>query len=325
MLEYALILGPIAMVVIGLLQLVGKSTKTALCKVSEGLSSTATAGCFTTYVSSFPGNSVTEFAPAATGNVAPVRTISGAATNLSGPFQMALDSSGTLYVANGGGTPDSITEYASGASGSAIPIRSIGGPINSQVGNIQGLCLDASGTIYAANYGGVNGSGHGYVVEFAPLANGDVAPIRTIGGYGGGPNNLINGPQMLAIDTSGVLYVGNYDNGTITEYSPGANGDPAPLRTISAGPWGVVGLAFDSPRNLYVANELANTITEYAPGGPPSSIPSTVPLSVRQRASPSMDRETYGWPTTPVPSSNSHPEPPVPLFPSPLSVALSPK
>jgi Flp pilus assembly pilin Flp len=267
MLEYALILGLIAMVVIGLLQLVGKSTKTALCKVSEGLSSTATAGCFTTYISHWDSNTVTEYAPGATGNLAPVRTISGASTNLSEPGQMALDSSANLWVVNGGGSPDSITEYASGASGNILPVRSIGGPVNSQIGNATGICFDASGNIYAVNYGGANGSGHGYVVEFAPQANGDVAPIRNIGAYGGGPNNLINGPQMLAIDKSGVLYVGNYDNGTITEYAPGVSGDPTPLRTISAGISGTEGLAFDSSQNLYVANQNANTITEYAPAG----------------------------------------------------------
>src|SRR5437868_3910345 len=61
------------------------------------------------YVANFQGNSVTEYAEGANGNVAPVATISGANTGLSAPEGVVVDlSSGTTFVSNHGN--DSVTE-----------------------------------------------------------------------------------------------------------------------------------------------------------------------------------------------------------------------
>ena len=47
------------------------------------------------------GNSVTIFAAAANGNVAPAVTIAGTATGLNTPAAVAVDAAGNLYDANG--------------------------------------------------------------------------------------------------------------------------------------------------------------------------------------------------------------------------------
>ena len=104
------------------------------------------------------------------------------------------------------------------------------------------------------------------VTEYASLANGNVAPVRSIVG----PSTGLHTPEGIVLDASGVLYVANNSSDTITEYAPGAGGDVAPIRTIGGPNSGVSqpgGLALDSVGNLYVADFNGNSwITVYAPG-----------------------------------------------------------
>src|SRR6266496_2907899 len=73
------------------------------------------------------GGSVTVYARTANGDVAPLRTISGAATGLNGPFGLAVDTvNNELAVANiGNAAPYSITVYARTANGNVAPLRTI--------------------------------------------------------------------------------------------------------------------------------------------------------------------------------------------------------
>ncbi|HET6947958.1 MAG TPA: hypothetical protein VFJ45_09125, partial [bacterium] len=77
------------------------------------------------YVANRSGQSVTVYEPSATGDVAPIRTISGTSTGLNVPYGVALDAAGILYVSNG--ASNSITVYAPGATGDVAPIRTISG------------------------------------------------------------------------------------------------------------------------------------------------------------------------------------------------------
>ncbi len=71
-------------------------------------------------------NTITEYAPGATGNVAPIAVISGGSTGLSLPYGLTLDGSGNLFASNYAGS--TITEYAAGATGNVAPIATIAGP-----------------------------------------------------------------------------------------------------------------------------------------------------------------------------------------------------
>jgi sugar lactone lactonase YvrE len=71
----------------------------------------------------------------------------------------------------------------------------------------------------------------------------------------------MNGPQGLAFDASGDLFVANLYNDTVTEYAPPYTGPPS--ATISIGLSGPEGLAFDTSGDLFVANR--GNVTEYAP------------------------------------------------------------
>jgi hypothetical protein len=60
---------------------------------------------------------ILEFSAGSTGNVAPIRTISGLATMMTGIGNLSLDSDGNIYVLNG----DNILKFAPGSTGNVAP------------------------------------------------------------------------------------------------------------------------------------------------------------------------------------------------------------
>jgi sugar lactone lactonase YvrE len=118
------------------------------------------------------------FAPDARGNVAPIRTIAGNATQLASPQGIALDTSGNLYVANV--ATNVITVYAAGASGNAAPLRTIRGA-STNLDLPTGLALDGAGYLYVGSGDGDENPGtHVPVLVFAPNARGNAAPRAAI-------------------------------------------------------------------------------------------------------------------------------------------------
>ena len=127
--------------------------------------------------------SITVYAGGTNGNVAPIRTIAGSNTGIAGPYGVAVDAQGSIYVANGSG--NTITIYAPSANGNVAPIRAISGHLDSPTG----IVLGAQGNIYVANQGGNN------VMVFGKGANGSDPPIRTIIGQ----RTALDFPSGLAV------------------------------------------------------------------------------------------------------------------------------
>jgi len=184
-------------------------------------------------------NAIHVFANAstATGNVAPARTIAGAATLLAGPlFLPWLDVLGDqLYVANWFG--DSVTVYpsASTATGNIAPSRTISGALTT-LNAPTTLWLDkASDRLYVGN------AIPGTVVVFdnASTATGNIAPSRTIT-TGGSPYGL-----WLDAATD-RLYVSDFGANRIYVFNGAStiSGTPTPARTITTA-FGPAGLMFD--------------------------------------------------------------------------------
>ncbi len=119
------------------------------------------------------------------------------------------------------------------------------------------------GTIFVANGGvegyGSTGTGPGSVTIYQPGARGDARPEAVI-------TKGIDGPLGLTFDSSGNLWVANWEGatgqGTVVEYDKAelAKTSPAPTRTIDVGGGGV---AFDPAGNLWVANWWQLTAVEF--------------------------------------------------------------
>jgi hypothetical protein len=190
-----------------------------------------------------PGNPTTgnpsiliwDGASAKTGNVAPTRNITGAATTLGQPFDLTLDAGrNLLYVADG---PDVIVfSSASTSSGNVAPARTITAAFN-----ISAILLDAANDrLFLADpstnsidiYDGASA-----------LAAGAITPTRTLSGALTGLAN----PAGLRIDSNGRLVVSNASPPSVTIYTGAAtvSGNVAPVATITGG-----STAFTQPAQL---------------------------------------------------------------------------
>jgi NHL repeat-containing protein len=147
------------------------------------------------WVANDSANSVAEFSLTAAGAQAPVAVLSGAATGLDEPMGVAFDASGKLWVVNQGFVgPPAIRVFAAGATGNAAPVQVISGAATTLV-QPSGIAIDPSGNIWVADLSART------VDVFAPTANGNVAPIRTVT-Y---PN--FYQPVSVAADASGNIYL----------------------------------------------------------------------------------------------------------------------
>ena len=130
------------------------------------------------YVSDYSQGKIFVFAAGASGNAAPIRTITGSATGFAYIDPLALDSSGNLYVAAEDSTQKLgvINVFPPTANGNATPIRSIGGTRLGAASGVGGLQVDATGTIYAVSFAGPGNLQSPQIVCFDSSATGDVAP-----------------------------------------------------------------------------------------------------------------------------------------------------
>jgi hypothetical protein len=166
---------------------------------------------------------------------------------------------GTLAVRT---NPDAVLIFDPSANGDVAPIRRITGPTTGLSG-LSALAVDTDGTIY------VSSAAESKITIYDASANGDVAPLRTIKGNKTG----LGVPDGLALDSAGNLYVLNTGgipvNRTITVYSPGANGNASPIRTLTniqiAG-GNLLDIAVDASDFLYLSEDIPGSVSVYAPG-----------------------------------------------------------
>jgi hypothetical protein len=225
------------------------------------------------YVGNSAGSTVTVYASSADGDASPMRMIAGPGTGLGSPRSLAIDNSGNLYVLTGSGNPPgTINVYSWNADGDAAPIRTIIG-IQPTTGNLSGIDIDGSNNLYLSTdlpgvirifppgangavapmrtiSGGNTGlsipsqlafdasdnlyvSNGDNVLVFKRGASGNAAPIRKISG----PSTGIGNNFSLAVDQGGQVYATNFSSdfseGSITVYAAGADGDAAPIRSIT--------------------------------------------------------------------------------------------
>ena len=177
------------------------------------------------YIANQGGSSILIFDRVSTlnGNVSPTRVISGTATLLAAPFDVAVDTGNNLlYVADG----SSILVFAgaSTVSGNAPPVRNITLSIAT-----DSLLLNAG-----ANQLYVSGPGNNLVDRLDGISSQNGTAI--VGGFISGPDTRLAQPRGLALDGSGRLIVGNSGTpASITVYpnASTATGDVAPTTEIT--------------------------------------------------------------------------------------------
>jgi len=192
-------------------------------------------------------------------------------TGLTHPQELALDSSGKIYVADDFAA--TISVYPADSNGNAAPSATISGN-STDLNSPYGIALDSTGNIYVADYGSVSRGGDipASVFVYPAGSHGDVAPSTTISGTDTG---LFN-PFGIALDSSRNIYVADDGNTksdpvvppSVFVYSAGSHGNTAPLATISGASTGLVqpcGVALDSTGNIYVSDFSAASVFVYPP------------------------------------------------------------
>ncbi len=179
------------------------------------------AGIYVTTVN----NGVLVFPLTASGDVAPTRRIVGASTGLSLPIGVAVDSKGSVYVANRTGSR--ITVYPLGADGNVAPTRSL---TDTAMKSPQAIFIDKADAVFAVtcpNCGNAAGGATG-MFHFANGSNAIDYFLR-------GTNTGMTVPVGVGVDGSNNIFIGNAFGGSVNVYAPGASGNTLPIRSFNPG------------------------------------------------------------------------------------------
>ena len=190
--------------------------------------------------------------PSQCGNVG-VAAISGWGSPIDGPYALAVDPAGNMYIADP--EQNTIQMFPAGANGTMRPSPKF----NGDTGIIApaGVALDAKGRIYVANDAISAGSGESDNVSIYPSgSNANVSPVATI--------TNISEPQAIVVGPAGTVFVaegGGADTGGISFFLPGPDGKGTIVNRIDD----PSGLAVDHDGNLYVVNSGSQSVTVYGP------------------------------------------------------------
>jgi hypothetical protein len=213
----------------------------------------------------------------ATGSATPTRTITSSSfsTTIS---SIAVDSTGEVYALSG----NSISVFAANAAANASPVRLITGNLT-QLNSASSIAVDAAQNIYVAN------TAAGNILVFSSTETGNATPAGILAWT----LTDLGSPSGVATDSSGDLYVSTFNqpsnSSLILEFFPGATGNVAPARMLTAvASDAVAGLAVDALDNLYVATSASGQLAvdvfssaesgNNAPAGTISSTAWTTPV-----------------------------------------------
>lgn len=192
------------------------------------------------FITDFTNNSVLVFGQNANcGSCNQARLVQGASTLINHPIGIAVDNSGTMYVASSGNA--NVLEFPANGKGNIAPTFRINGVFNTP----SGVAVDAARNVYVTDTNLNN------VQIFAP---GSSVPTATIAG------NLtqLNVPDFIALDGANDIWVANQNGNSVIEFPPltsNPNGNIAPMQVISGANTLITspqGIAFDSHGRLWV-------------------------------------------------------------------------
>jgi DNA-binding beta-propeller fold protein YncE len=166
-----------------------------------------------------------------------------------------------LFVTNGGG--DTVTVYTRTANGNIAPLRTISGGATG-LSTPRGMALDTVNNELAV----ANSLSPPSITVYALTANGNVAPLRTISGAATGLTVNTVGLAVDTVNNEFFVTIGASLGPSVLVFSRTANGNVAPLRTISGAATGLIspyGVAVDIVNNeVAVTNLSGNSVTVYS-------------------------------------------------------------
>ncbi|MEN9804883.1 MAG: hypothetical protein RIS41_1730 [Actinomycetota bacterium] len=203
----------------------------------------------------------------ASGDTAPIRTLSGGATGLNRPSGIAIHDN-AMYITNSDG--NSVTVYSPTASGNTAPIRTLSGGATG-LSKPSGIAIHDDGTgarMYITNEGDFdNYATNDSVTAYSPTASGNTAPVRTLSGFRspraiafGKQNNcdfmfVAHAPPIARVDAYAANWASQVNVPTSSAKTLNANKS---LLGFSNG------IAVDASCQMYVTNGYWDTVTKYA-------------------------------------------------------------
>jgi large repetitive protein len=174
-------------------------------------------------------------------------TLSTVATGLSSLWQIAVDGSGSVYIAewdNGGSAGQVFKETPSAV-----------GYIQSTVGSgfvaPWGVAVDGSGNVYVAD-------GYNSAVYKETLSGGSYLQSTIISGIG-------DDPLQIAVDGGGNVYVADINENSVLKATP--SGGSYTTSTVAGGLSSPYGIAVDWMGNVYIADTGNNRVLKEEPSG----------------------------------------------------------
>jgi uncharacterized protein (TIGR03437 family) len=139
------------------------------------------------------------------------------------PFQLALDKTGNLYVADWGNsrvrkiTPAGTITTVAGGGATGLPMD--GGPATAATigGNLYGVAVDGAGNLYITSNARIRkvDAASGII---STIAGDGTAGFSGDGGWAGMAE--VNGPQSIAVDASGNVYFADENNLRVRQLTP---------------------------------------------------------------------------------------------------------
>ena len=198
-------------------------------------------------------------------------------SDLRGPFGVAVDPAGNVYISDGSGTVVKVTPSGTlsiiagmaGQGGAPTP----GPATSSDLNGPFGVAVDPAGNVFIAD------SGNDVVEKVT--ASGTLSIVAGMTGQTGAPtpgpatsSDLGGGPFGVAIDGSGNLYIADRRNDAVEKVTPsgslaviaGGRGPvgPGPAADSSVGAQGV---AVDGSGDLYIADQKNDVVEKVTPSG----------------------------------------------------------